>query len=223
MNDFDERLTSSVAATASFGAADVARRVARRRRRRRAVGAAAVALVAVVGVGAAVALTGDDGPDVQAVDDPPSTTSAAPDVPAVLVPVPEDPFGADGVTGTMSDLHVETTETFGFVECGTDGEPGPPTGERAAELEAVIEDLRATGLHDQPFVGSSGGAQSIWGVPSVGLSSRYEPTLRWLADRADPADLCIEFPEFGLRNQPPALAEVEVESVAGRTVVRAIG
>lgn len=222
MNDFDERLTSSVAATASFDAADVARRVARRRRRR-AVGAAAVALVAVVGVGAAIALTGDDGPDVQAVDDPPTTTSAAPDVPAVLVPVPEDPVGADGVTGTMSDLHVETTDTFGFVECGTDGEPGPPTGERAAELEAVIEDLRATGLHDQPFVGSSGGAQSIWGVPSVGISSRYEPTLQWLADRVDAADVCIEFPEFGLRNLPPELAEVEVESGDGRVIVRAIG
>ena len=223
MNDFDERLTSSVAATASFGAADVARRVARRRRRRRAVGAAAVALVAVVGVGTPVALTGDDGPDVQAVDDPPSTTSAAPDVPAVLVPVPEDPFGADGVTGTMSDLHVETTETFGFVECGTDGEPGPPTGERAAELEAVIEDLRATGLHDQPFVGSSGGAQSIWGVPSVGLSSRYQPTLQWLADRVDAADVCLEVPEFGVRNRPPALAPVSVAASFNGVTVTAEG
>ena len=214
MNDFDERLTSSVAATASFDAADVARRVARRRRRRRAIGAAAVALVAVVGVGAAVALTGDDGPDVQAVDDPPTTTSAAPDVPAVLVPVPEDPVGADGVTGTMSDLHVETTETFGFVECGADGEPGPPTGERATELEALIDDLRDAGLHDQPFVVSSGGPQSIWGVPTVGLSSRYQPTLQWLADRVDAADVCLEVPEFGVRNRPPALAPVAVSVAA---------
>ncbi|MEZ5246756.1 MAG: hypothetical protein R2707_16795 [Acidimicrobiales bacterium] len=223
MNDFDDRIASSVAATASFDAADVADRVARRRRRRRAVGAAAVALVAVIGVGAAVALTGDDEPDVEAVDDPPSTTSSVPDAPVELVPAVEDPVGADGVTATMSDFHVETTETFGFVECGVNGEPGPPTGERAAELEAVIENLRDAGLHDQPFVGSSGGPQSIWGVPSVGLSSRYEPTLRWLADRVDPADVCLEFPAFGLRNLPPELAEVEVELVDGRVVVRAVG
>ncbi len=226
MNDFDDRLASSVAAAASFDVADVADRVARRRRRRRAVGAAAMGLVAVAGVGAAVVWLGDDGPDVAAVDDSPTTTAAVsddPDAPAELVAVAEDPVGADGATGAMSDFHVETPDTFGFVECGANGEPGPPTGERAAELEAVIEDLRDAGLHDQPFIGSSGGPGSIWGVPSVGLSSRYEPTLRWLADRVDPDDVCLEFPAFGLRNLPPELAEVDVESVDGRVVVRAVG
>lgn len=213
MNHFEEDLGASVSATASFSAADVGARVARRRRHRRVVTVLGAALaLAVVAGSAYVALSGDDGPDLEAVDDPPTTGSTLPDQPGELRPVAEDPVGADGATGALTDLHVETTDTFGFVECDSLGEPGPPDDARAAELEAVIESLRGAGLHDQPFVVSSGGPQSIWGVPSIGLSSRYEPSLRWIADRVDAGDVCVEFPQFGLRNLPPELAEVSLDA-----------
>lgn len=228
MNDFEERLHSSVATNTSFGVDDVAHRVAERRRRRRIVGATATTVVVLLVVGVIWATVGGDDhtPDVEAVDDPPTSVpddGADDGEPPALGPYDEDAVGADGESGATSDLHVETSDTFGFVACGAEGEPGPPSGDRAVELEAVIEDLRSGGLHDQPFVGSSGGPQSIWGVPSIGLSARYEPTLRWIADRVDPADVCIEFPEFGLRNLPPALADVEVDVTDGVVTVRAVG
>jgi len=221
MNEIDDQLRGAVAARAGFEADDVARLVTRRRRARRVVGGAAASFI-VVGVAATVLLSGgDDEPDLEAVDDPTTTTTA----PAEPTPTEEDPFGPDGVEGAMSDLHVETPDRFGFIECGADGEPGPPTGDRAAELEAAIEALRDGGLHDQPFAVSSGGPQSIYGVPSIGLSSNYEPTLEWIAERVDPADVCVEFAEFGIRNLPPALAEVVVaaDAAAGEVTVTAVG
>ena len=209
MNDFNEQLAASVDATASFDSTAVAERVTRRRRTRRAAFVAAGCFVVAVSVGSALVIAdGDDEPDLEAVDDPPTTVPA--DTPADLAPATEDPVGADGVTGQLSDFHVETNDTYGFVECGADGEPGPPDDARAVELDAVIDALRTGGLHEQPFVVSSGGPQSIWGVPSIGLSSRYEPTLAWLAERADAAEVCVEFPEFGVRNLPPELAPVAV-------------
>ena len=223
MTGFEDELDASVVASASFGAPDVGERVARRRRNRRIGVGIGAAVVLVVGAASMAALLGgDDDPDL---DVAAPTTTVSTSTPPGDGPVAEDPVGSDGVAGAMSDRHVETVETFGFTECGAAGEPGPPADDRAAALDAVVDALRAEGLHDQPFVVSSGGPQSIWGVVSIGLSSRYEPTLQWIADRADPADVCIEFPEFGLRNLPPALAPVtfEVDAPAGTVTVTAEG
>lgn len=224
MTGFEDELEASVAASASFGAPAVGERVARRRRTRRiAAGLGAAVVLAVGAASMAAFLGGEDDPDLDVAA--PTTTTGSTVAPSDDSPVAEDPIGADGIAGAMSDRHVETVETFGFTECGADGEPGPPADDRAAALDAVVEALRGDGLHDQPFVVSSGGPQSIWGVVSIGLSSRYEPTLQWIADRADPADVCIEFPEFGLRNVPPALAPVtfEVDAPAGTVTVTAEG
>jgi len=217
MSELERRLRGAVATTVSFDAGDVARLVARRRRTRRTIGGVAASLVVLVGVGAALTLSGaEDDPDLEAVDDSPTTTASIAPEPVVAE---EDPEGPDGNVGAMSDLHVETTDQFGFSACGA-VELTLPTDARAAELEAVIEELRDGGLHEQRFVVSSAGPQSDGRVPSIGLSSNYEPTLQWIADRADPADVCVDFAEFGIRNLPPELAAVLIAPVdSGFTVV----
>lgn len=118
--------------------------------------------------------------------------------------VPEVDGDGDGVPG-------ERVEPTGapFSECGPGGD-GPVPNEREAELQVVRDALEADGLFDQPHVVSAGGPSNVWGKITIGLRARHQPTIEWLAARADPADLCLELPPPGYYDQPPTLADWEL-------------
>jgi len=91
-----------------------------------------------------------------------------------------------------------------FPECSTLEHVGPPTGDRLSELTALRQDLESA-FGNIEYVNSMGGPQSVYGVISVGLSHRYQPSIDWLAELAGPEDLCLELPPVGYYDQEPEL------------------
>ncbi len=126
-------------------------------------------------------------------------------------PVPVPGFGDQPVTVPSPPLpYVEEATQIPFPECSTLGRPGPPEGERLTELRQVrrqLEGILGERLDTDGVVRvtSIGGPQSIYGVISVGVSHRHQPTIDWLAERAGPDDLCLELPPVGYYDTPPHL------------------
>ncbi|MEZ5167522.1 MAG: hypothetical protein R2695_13905 [Acidimicrobiales bacterium] len=107
----------------------------------------------------------------------------------------------------VSDEHVEATELV-FPEVRTRSAIPQVSAAKADELTALYDQLVAEGLHQQAFVGSSSRSDVI----QIGLNRRYGPTIRWLADRVDPADLCLWlYAPAGAFTAPPELLEWEID------------
>lgn len=110
--------------------------------------------------------------------------------------VADSPSGVLVADGEMSDIHVEAVD-IPLPECteaqffGSD-----ETDPRLVELRDA---LMAEGLTDQPFLSGTG----VSDVLQVDLNRRYGPTIEWIAQRVDRADVCLFFwPPIGAFTSP---------------------
>ncbi len=145
-----------------------------------------------------------------------STSPIATDSAPVASSVGPDPSPPETTTPPTTwpprdsiDTDVEA-QSIPYAECHEVAENGPPESDEMIRLQRLRAELEAEGLFDQPFVGSSGGPESVWGILSIGLRRRYQPTIDWLASRVDVADVCLELPPVGYYRRPFEAAVWEV-------------
>jgi len=120
---------------------------------------------------------------------PPETT--VPGQPRITRPSPPPPV-------------IPEATNIPFPECSTLERGGPPTGDRLSELTALRQNLESA-FGSIEYVNSLAGLESTYGVISVGLSHRYQPSIDWLAELAGPEDLCLALPPVGYYDQEPEL------------------
>ena len=132
------------------------------------------------------------------------------DDPQTVRPYPRDGFGSVVQTPAGSIRITPPSQPLPFVpeatnipfrECKDLLTDGPPEGERSREVHQLRRELEVE-LREVEYWMSLGGPQSTTGVVSIGFRYRYQPSIDWLIERADAADVCLELPPVGHYDRP---------------------
>ncbi len=161
---------------------------------------AAVALV-VTGLAIACSSTSDSRFETPATASPtrpaPGIEPAVPVTGNEIVPVGPDEFAE--------------AQNIPFAECDTLPEPGEPEFSR---LQEIRDDLSAAGMFEQHSIDGISGPGSTQGILNVRMRRRFQPSIDWLADRVDTADLCLSLPPVGYYDWPFEYAVWEIDPQA---------